>query len=80
MEVNEALAGGQCGVAKGGQFIRHVAVNDGPGRSGNLSPERPGVERGELSLRGYANITLRGAPRGVNVCTLSLRLPFGALI
>jgi hypothetical protein len=52
-------------VAKGGEFIRHVAVNDGPECGGNLSPERPGVERGELSLHGHADITLRGVPHGV---------------
>ena len=69
--------------SEGREFIRLVAVNDGPERSGNLAPERPGVERGELAFYGLADIPL---PRSVgyfaesNVWTLSLRLPSGAVI
>ena len=52
-------------MSRGGELFHHVAVDDGPKCGGNLTPERPSSERGELTLHGLADIALRGILHGI---------------
>ena len=46
-------------MAQGGELFHQVAANNDIEHGGNLAPERPGVERGELASHGLVDIPLR---------------------
>jgi hypothetical protein len=58
VKVNQALVCCLCGVPKDRKLFHHVAVYDRAQRGRYLAPECPGIERGELTLHGHADIAL----------------------